>query len=124
MIVGSPAPGVAAGWHRALNVAAAKVAVAAGVSPAQVRRVSGLSRVEIKRDRKQIIRQLNALAHAAVLTADPISDELLDTPETAEKILTGGCADEIGSLCLAVCARARHYERLHIYCDQTEAFHA
>lgn len=77
MLVESPAPGVAAEWHRALNVAAAKLAVAAGVAPAEVRRVSGLHRVEIRKTRKQILRQIDALARAAVLTSEDIAEDLI-----------------------------------------------
>lgn len=110
MLVSSPRPGVAADWHRALNVAAAKLAVATGITPAEVRRVSGLRRVEIRRDRRQILRQITALAHAGVLTAEHIPDELISGDETAGRIETGTCADELGAQYLVICARARRYE--------------
>ncbi|WP_006247648.1 hypothetical protein [Mycolicibacterium tusciae] len=121
MLVGSPAPGVAADWHRALNVAAAKLAVAAGIAPAEVRRVSGLRRVEVKRTSSQILRQVTALAHAGVLTAEQIPTDLINGAETAEKIL-GHSANELGSQYLAICERARRYERMHVYFDHTEEF--
>lgn len=122
MLVESPAPGVAAEWHRALNVAAAKLAVAAGVAPAEVRRVSGLHRVEIRKTRKQILRQIDALARAAVLTSEDIAEDLIGGADTAQRIEAGQDTVELGSQYLAVCGRARHYERLHTYFDQTEAF--
>ena len=122
MLVGSPAPGVATEWHRALNVAAAKLAVAAGIAPAEVRRVSGLRRVEIRRTPSQVLRQVTALAHAGVLTAEEIPNGLINGIETAEKILSGLAAEEIGLQYLAICERARHYERLHLYFDHTEQF--
>jgi hypothetical protein len=121
MLVGSPAPGVAADWHRALNVAAAKLAVAAGIAPAEVRRVSGLRRVEIKRTSSQILRQVTALAHAGVLTAEQIPTDLINGAETAQKILRLS-ANELGSQYLAICERARRYERMHVYFDHTEEF--
>ncbi|BBZ19019.1 hypothetical protein [Mycolicibacterium gadium] len=122
MLVGSPAPGVAADWHRSLNVAAAKLAIAAGVTPAEVRRASGLRRIEIKRARGPIHRQVTALAHAAVLTAQEIPDELISGAETTARILEGVGIDELGPRYLAICEKARHNERLHIYRDHTEAF--
>lgn len=122
MLVGSPAPGVAADWHRALNVAAAKLAVAAGVTPAEVRRASGLRRIEIKRARGPIHRQVTALAHAAVLTAEEIPDELISGAETTARILEGVGIDELGPRYLVICETARHNERLHLYRDHTEAF--
>jgi hypothetical protein len=122
MLVESPAPGVAAEWHHALNVAAAKLAVAAGVAPAEVRRVSGLHRVEIRKTRKQILRQIDALARAAVLTSEDIAEDLIDGLDTAQRIEAGQSTDELGSQYLAICGRARHYEGLHTYFDQTEAF--
>ncbi|KUI24057.1 MULTISPECIES: hypothetical protein [Mycobacteriaceae] len=122
MLVESPAPGVAAEWHHALNVAAAKLAVAAGIAPAEVRRVSGLHRVEIRKTRKQILRQTDALARAAVLTSEDIAEALISGVDVAQRIETGQNADELGAQYLAICGRARHYERLHTYFDQTEAF--
>lgn len=122
MLVGSPAPGVAADWHRALNVAAAKLAVAAGVPPAEVRRVSGLRRVEIRRSPSQVLRHVTALAHAGVLTAEQIPNELVNGAETAERILSGLSVDELGSQYLAICERARRCERQHRYFDHTEQF--
>lgn len=122
MLVESPAPGVASEWHHALNVAAAKLAVAAGIAPAEVRRVSGLHRVEIRKTRKQILRQIDALARAAVLTSEDIAEALISGVDVAQRIETGQSADELGSQYLAICGRARHYERLHTYFDQTEAF--
>lgn len=122
MLVDSPAPGVAADWHCALKVAAAKLAVASGVPPAEVRRVSGLRRVEIRRSPSQILRQVTALAHAGVLTAEQIPTDLINRAQTADRILAGLSADALGSQYLAICERARHYERLHIYFDHTEGF--
>jgi len=122
MLVGSPAPGVAADWHRALNIAAAKLAVASGVAPAEVRRVSGLRRVEIRRSPSQVLRQVRALAHAAVLTAEDIPNGLINGPETVEAILSGLSADELGSQYLTICERACHLERQHLYFDHIEQF--
>ena len=122
MLVGSPAPGVAAEWHRALNVAAAKLAVAVGVAPAEARRASGLRRIEIKRARGPIQRQVTALAHAAVLTAQEIPNELINGAETTARILEGVGTDELGPRYLEICERARHNERLNIYRDHTDAF--
>ena len=84
MLVASPPPGLAAEWHRALNVAAAKLAVAAGVSPAEVRRVSGLRRVEMRRSPGQIRRQMVALRKAASQTEDQICEALVNEVETVE----------------------------------------
>jgi hypothetical protein len=121
MLVSSPAPGVAADWHNALNVAAAKLAVAVGVPPAEVRRVSGLRRVEVKRTPRQVLRQVTALAHAGVLTAEQMPSDLVNGTQTTERILSGH-ADELGPQYLAICERARHYERLHLHFDHTEKF--
>lgn len=122
MLVASPAPGLAAEWHHALNVAAAKLAVAAGVAPAEVRGVSGLRRVEMRRSPGQIRRQMAALKKAATLTEDHVSNVLVDELETVERILSGKCAEEIGSKYLQLCQQARRHARLHEYFDQVEAF--
>ncbi|PQP43861.1 hypothetical protein [Mycolicibacterium austroafricanum] len=122
MLVASPTPGLAAEWHRAMNVAAAKLAVAAGVSPAQVRQISGLRRVEIRRSADQIRRQIVALRKAAGQTEDQICETLIDEVETVDRILSGRCADQIGSEYLQICQEARRYERLHQYFDFVEAF--
>lgn len=122
MLVASPAPGLAAEWHRALNVAAAKLAVAAGVAPAEVRRVSGLRRVEISRSPAQVRRQMAALKEAAKLTEDQLCGSLVDEVETVDRILSGKSADEIGMKYLQICRQARRYERLHWYFDHVEAF--
>ena len=122
MLVASPTPGLAADWHRALNVAAAKLAVAAGVAPAEVRRVSGLRRVEMRRSPGQIRRQMAALKRAATLTEDHVSSVLVDEVETVERILSGQCAEDLGFEYLHLCQHARRHARLHEYFDQVEEF--
>lgn len=105
-----------------MNVAAAKLAVAAGVSPAQVRQISGLRRVEVRRSAGQVRRQMVALRKAASQTEDRICEALVDEFETVDRILSGQCAKEIGSKYLQICQQARRYERLHQYFDFVEAF--
>ena len=64
---------------------------------------------------------MTALAHAAVLTAEEIPNELI-SGETTARILEGIGIDELGLRYLSICERARNNERLHLYRDHTDAF--
>lgn len=67
----------AASWYERMCIAAAKLSVAAGATPAEAQRVSGLRRVEIKRTMAPVRRQTVELDKAAVLVGDDIPRSLI-----------------------------------------------
>lgn len=72
------------GLYDRMCVAAAKLAVAAGASPADARHASGLQRVEIRQARGPVMRQTEELDKVAILVGDEIPRRLI----APERVLT------------------------------------
>ena len=113
---------LAAERYHVMTVAAAKLALAAGVRPAEVRRISQLKRVTIARSAGAVRHQVVELAKMATLTGGDIPHELTDTDATTRRILSRTYDDDLGPRYLQICAQANHNERLHIYYHHTTEF--
>jgi hypothetical protein len=101
---------IAAGWYERMKIASAKLAVAAGVNPAEAQRVSGLRRVEIQREFGPVARQTAELDKALVVTGEHVPPRLTDPAQ-----LLSGNADSCGADYLQICNYARYKGAFCLY---------
>lgn len=122
MIAELPDHALAAERYHTMNIAAAKLALAAGVKPAEVRRISRLKRITIKRSANSVRHQVVELTKMAVLTGEHVPHELTDQSATTARILSHADEHDLGRGYLEICAQAVRNERLHIYYHHTTEF--
>lgn len=101
---------LAANWYEHMCIAAAKLSVAAGATPADARRVSGLRRVEIKRAMGPVRRQIVELDKAAVLAGDQIPRSLI----VPERVLSE-CSTTVAADYLQISNYARYKRSTYLY---------
>lgn len=101
---------ITAGLYERMCIAAAKLAVAAGASPADARRASGLQRVEIRCAMGPVRRQTVELAKVAVLAGDEIPRRFV----TSDLVLSERSATMAGDY-LRLSTYARDQKALCLY---------
>lgn len=99
-----------ASWYERMCIAAAKLSVAAGATPAEAQRVSGLRRVEIKRAIGPVRRQTVELDKAAVLAGDQIPQSLI----VPERVLSE-CSATVAADYLQISNYARYKRSTYLY---------
>jgi hypothetical protein len=122
MTASHPEPALSAGWYRAINSAAAKLALAAGVAPATVRSVCGFRRVEIKLTEQAVARQILTLTKSAMLVGVELPPRLTETGNDPQHFLSRRFSDDLSDDLLQICSYARTSELLATYHHHIQQF--